>query len=160
MDTRISIARDHPDSATGRELIRQLDAELAGMYPPADQHGLHPNDAADPAFIFLVARWDGTPAGCGAVRPLSRGASEVKRMFVLPGFRGRGISRAVLEELERLSADRGDTVLCLETGTLQQAAIALYESAGYRRIPQFGEYIGGAFSVCYEKRLGGARGTG
>jgi ribosomal protein S18 acetylase RimI-like enzyme len=78
---------------------------------------------------------------------------EVERMFVLPAFRGQGIARAVLAELEKLSAARGDTSLRLETGTLQRAAISLYESAGYVRIPVFGEYLGGAYRVCFEKRL-------
>ena len=129
------------------------------MYPPTARHGLHPGDAGVPGFIFLVARWEGTVAGCGALRPLSSGIAEVKRMFVLPGFRGRGISRAVLEELERLSAERGTRPCAWKTGKRQLAAMSLYDSAGYRKIPLYGEYVGGAFSVCYEKRLDQGRGS-
>ncbi len=150
---RIRILRDRPDSATGRWLILQLDGELAGRYPPSALHGLHPGDSTDSRLIFLVAFVAAAVAGCGAVRPLEPGIGEVKRMFVLPAFRGQGIARALLAELERLSAERGDTCLRLETGTLQAEAMKLYESSGYLRIPPFGEYVGGEFSVCYEKHL-------
>jgi putative acetyltransferase len=144
---------DRPDSPIGRELIRELDTELLAMYPPVAHHGLHPGDAADPRLLFLVAWAGDVAAGCGAVRPLEPGTGEVKRMFVRRQFRGKGISRMVLAELEKLWTARGDTCLRLETGSRQLAALSLYDSSGYVRIPAYGEYVGGEFSVCFEKRL-------
>src|SRR5262249_55727197 len=93
--------------------------------------------------------------GCGAVRPLEPGVGEVKRMFVLPEARGRGIARQILRSLEAAAGSLGFRVLRLETGQRQPEAIRLYQTAGYAEIPRFGEYADDPFSVCFEKRLDG-----
>jgi len=85
---------------------------------------------------------DGTPLGCGALRELGDGAAEVKRMFVVPAARGRGVSKAVLGALEDAARERGWTTLRLETGPRQPEAIALYTGAGYDPIGAFGAYVG------------------
>ena len=91
---------------------------------------------------MLVARDDdGTALGCGALRVLGDGVAEVKRMYVAPSARGRGIARAVLAGLEDAARDRGWTTLRLETGPRQPEAIALYTRAGYRPIEAFGGYV-------------------
>jgi ribosomal protein S18 acetylase RimI-like enzyme len=90
---------------------------------------------------------------------LGAGVGEVKRMYVAPAFRGRGIARALLRALEAAAGRLGVAVLRLETGTRQPEAIGLYEAAGYARIPAFGEYVGDPLSVCFEKRLPGAEGA-
>jgi putative acetyltransferase len=116
-------------------------------------HGLRREDVADPQLTFLVARIDGHAAGCGALRPLEPGVGEVKRMFVRPAFRGRGVARQVLAALEAAARARGYSMLRLETATRQPEAIGLYRSAGYVEIPCFGADAGNRFSVCFEKRL-------
>jgi len=78
---------------------------------------------------------------------------EVKRMYVRPAGRGRGLGRALLAALEREAAALGAVSVVLETGPLQTEAIALYESAGYRRIPCFGVYAGAPQSLCYGRTL-------
>src|SRR5262245_30616851 len=93
------------------------------------------------------------PVGCGAVRLLEPGVGEVKRMFVRPEARRRGVARLVLVKLEETARERGLHTLRLETGTRQPEAIALYATHGYRPIPRFGEYADDAFSVCFEKVL-------
>ncbi|MET0468306.1 MAG: GNAT family N-acetyltransferase, partial [Aeromicrobium sp.] len=65
---------------------------------------------------------------------------EIKRMFVLDSHRGQGLSRQVLDELERSAVRQGIKRLVLETGTEQPEAIALYRSAGYGDVPAFGFY--------------------
>jgi GNAT superfamily N-acetyltransferase len=149
----IVIRFDRPDSDDARRLIQQLDEDLLRRYPAQAVHGLHPHDIADPHLTFLVASIDGTAAGCGALRSLEPGVGEVKRMFVLPEFRGRGIARHMLSALESTARELGYSTLRLETGTRQPEAIGLYTSAGYREIPRFGEYVDNPFSVCFEKRL-------
>jgi putative acetyltransferase len=144
---------DHPDSEDGRRLIQRLDEDLLQRYPATAIHGLHPQDIADPHLTFLVASVDGHALGCGALRPLEPGVGEVKRMFVLPEFRGRGIARQILMALESTARERGYSTLRLETGTRQPEAIGLYRSAGYSKIPCFGEYADDLFSVCFEKRF-------
>ena len=74
-------------------------------------------------------------------------------MYVRPAYRGRGIARQLLAALEELAFRQGHSVVCLETGTYLPAAIGLYTSAGYDRIPVYGEYVDNPYSVCFAKRL-------
>jgi GNAT superfamily N-acetyltransferase len=137
-------------------LIRQLDEDLYRRYPEMPRqlvHGLRPSDIANPNFTFLVARIDDRTVGCGALRDLEPGVGEVKRMFVVPGFRGHGIARRILAALESRARELGHTTLRLETGREQPEAICLYKSSGYREIAAFGEYADNTFSVCFEKQL-------
>jgi GNAT superfamily N-acetyltransferase len=148
------ISFERPDSAEAQYLIRQLDEELLRRYPSLEAtHGLHPQDLTDPDFTFLIARVEGRAVGCGAIRVLESGAGEVKRMFVLPEFRGRGIARQILQALESRARELGYKFVRLETGDGQPEAIGLYKSTGYRQIEPFGEYAGNPFSLCFEKRL-------
>jgi putative acetyltransferase len=149
----IVIRFDRPDSADGRRLIQRLDEDLLQRYPAIAIHGLYPQDVADSNLTFLVASVDSQAVGCGALRYLEPGVGEVKRMFVLPEFRGRGIARQILMALESAAREHGYSTLRLETGTRQPEAIGLYRSAGYGEIPCFGEYADDQFSVCFEKRL-------
>jgi GNAT superfamily N-acetyltransferase len=90
---------------------------------------------------------------CGAFRPLERRVAEIKRMFVVPDCRGRGYSKGVLMELERLARKDGYTTVRLETANRQPEAIGLYERSGYQRIPNFGVYRNSTRSVCFEKQV-------
>jgi GNAT superfamily N-acetyltransferase len=78
---------------------------------------------------------------------------EVKRVFVAPSHRGRGVSRLLMSALEAIAARRGATSLVLQTGDRQREAIALYERIGYSRIEPFGRYAGIPFFLCYRKDL-------
>ncbi len=127
--------------AQQREL-RQADGGLDGQVTVV--HG----DAS-----YLVVVLDGRAVGCGAVQRLGPGTAEIKRMYVRPAHRGRGIARQLLAALEEYALAGGDAVLRLETGTYLPAAIALYRSSGYLPIPVYGEYVGNPYSVCFEKRL-------
>jgi GNAT superfamily N-acetyltransferase len=79
--------------------------------------------------------------------------AELKRMYVVPTARGRGLSRLVLRELEARAAALGASRVVLETGDKALAALGLYESAGYARLPCFGAYAASPTSICLEKRL-------
>src|SRR5262249_16989667 len=114
---------------------------------------------------FVIGRIGGNAVACGALRYLEPGVGEVKRMYVVPAFRGRGLSRQILLALEELACATGYSVLRLETRLPQPQAlllspsarlpdaIALYPPPGYCEIPPFGEYTANAYSVCFEKRL-------
>jgi GNAT superfamily N-acetyltransferase len=102
---------------------------------------------------MVLVRDGDTAVACGAIRDLGDGVAELKRMYVAPEARGRGLSRQVLDELERLATDRGFHRLVLETGVLQVQAMGLYMSAGYRSIPNFGEYAAETASRCFAKDL-------
>jgi GNAT superfamily N-acetyltransferase len=138
-------------------LIAELNVELALRYPEpgANHFRLDPDEVAAGRGALLVARVDGAPVGCGAVRLLDADTAEIKRMYTRPAARGRGGGRALLAALETEARTLGARRLVLETGTRQQEALALYESHGFVHIPPFGEYIASAdTSVCMEKGLG------
>ena len=107
----------------------------------------------DAAYLVVVVH--GRAVACGAWQPLGPGVAELKRMYVRPAFRGRGIARQLIVALEEEALAGGRPVLRLETGTYLPAAISLYRSAGYVPIPVFGEYVGNPYSVCFEKSPAG-----
>lgn len=148
-----------PTAPDAQRLIRELTEELAALYDFEDGSGnFKPEDVTVPGSGFVVG-WLGDEAiACGAFRPLEPGVAELKRMYVAPAHRGRGCSRRLLTELERLAGVAGYDAVRLETGVLQPAAISLYDNSGYRRIPCYGIYADCEWSVCFEKTLRPQRG--
>jgi putative acetyltransferase len=141
-----------------RTLIGELDATLAAAYAPEQQHGLDLGALFQPNVRLFIARVGGVALGCGGVA-FSATFAEVKRMYVRPAARGRGIAQALLARIEAETAANGHTVLRLETGDRQCAAMRMYEHAGFRRCDVFGDYAALsphaiATSVFMEKRLG------
>jgi GNAT superfamily N-acetyltransferase len=154
---RGDIAVQHCDvtSPVARGLIEALNTELSDRYPEdgANHFRLDADEVAHGRGAFLIAmRW-GTPVGCGAVRRIGGRAGEIKRMYVVPAERGRGVGRVILASLEAEARALGLDRLLLETGARQPEAIALYERAGFRTIPLFGEYMNSPLSVCMAKDL-------
>ena len=153
-EAQVSIEQAAAASLEVRSLMAELDEELVRRYPGgAPVHGLGPRDAADPGTVVLVARSAGRPVACGASRRLGDGSIEIKRMYVRPSHRNRGVARRLLGELEALARAAGARRLVLETGVRQPEAIALYRSEGFSPIEPFGEYVGDESSRCFEKRL-------
>jgi GNAT superfamily N-acetyltransferase len=95
----------------------------------------------------------GTAIACGSFRPYDATSVEIKRMYVAPPARRRGIASALLRELEAWARERGFTAAVLETGTGQPEAQALYERSGYKHVDQFPPYVGLPLSVCMRKTL-------
>lgn len=91
--------------------------------------------------------------GCGALRKYDDKTAEIKRMFVKPGFRGLGIGRKILNELEAWAAELFFTECILETGKKQTEAVGLYKSYGYEVIPNYEPYAGKELSICFRKKL-------
>ncbi|MGY1811202.1 GNAT family N-acetyltransferase [Blastococcus sp. SYSU D00820] len=146
------------DDEDVRTLTAAQQAELRARYDGDGEPGTPPS-AADVAVVLVARDPDGRALGCGALRGLADGVAEVKRMYVVPEARGRGISKAVLGGLEAAARERGWTTLRLETGPRQPEAIALYEGAGYRPIGAFGRYADDPDAGCslyYERVLGPA----
>ena len=153
--TVIEIARSPTDDV--RRLIAELEDVLSAEYPPEQRHGLSLDAVFQPHILFFVARLNGAAAGCGGVALFSDFA-EVKRMYVRPSARGRGVAQALLRRLENETRSAGMSLLQLETGIKQAAAIRLYERAGFSRCGAFGVYAtmpqgAVATSVFFEKRL-------
>ncbi|MET0416499.1 MAG: GNAT family N-acetyltransferase [Actinoplanes sp.] len=127
--------------AQQREL-READGGLDGqVFVPHD----------DVRYLAVVV--NGRAVACGGLQALDAATGEIKRMYVRPAYRGRGIARQLLAALEECAFRQGHSVVCLETGTYLPAAIGLYTSCGYEPIPVYGEYVGNPYSVCFAKRL-------
>jgi putative acetyltransferase len=140
-----------------RRLIDELEAELGGHFPPEQRHGYSVDRVFQPHVRFFIARLDGKAVGCGGVAFEHR-LAEVKRMYVRPAWRGRGVGRTILARLEAEAAAGGVERVVLETGDVLLPAIAMYERAGFARCAAFGAYRSLppgsiARSVFLEKRL-------
>jgi putative acetyltransferase len=139
-----------PRAATDGDLVALVAAqavELTGLYGVAPA-ALH-SDA-----YYMVALVGRQVVGCGAIVPVDQWTAELKRMYVRPEFRGRGVGRRLLSALEALAVSGGFTTVRLETGIRQPEAIGLYESAGYIAIPRYGDHALDPLSRCFEKTVG------
>ncbi len=151
-DVRVErVAWDDPDARVLRDAQQ---AELRARYGDDDvAHAM----TGDGIVATVLVRLDGAPVACGVLRDVSAGlgagTGEVKRMYVRPDARGRGLSRRVLAELEDAARAHGCTRLVLETGVLQPEAIGLYLAAGYQPVENYGEYVGVVDSRCFERDL-------
>ncbi len=152
----LDIRRSTLASPEAARLIAALNAELTATFPePGATHfslscaKVKPGDGA-----FVIAYLDDVAVGCGAVRRLDEMTAELKRMYVDPTVRGRGIGRRLVEALEREAQQLGVTRVVLETGARLAPAIRLYQGTGYARIPLFGEYLSSPdTSLCFGKSL-------
>jgi putative acetyltransferase len=130
-------------------LVDEQERELAYRYGGA---GAEP-DPVDPAARFMVAVVGRTAVGCGAIQPLDPVTVELKRMYVRPDHRGRGVARRLLSALEAWAVSAGYDRIRLETGILQPEAIGLYESSGYDPIAGYRTDERNPFSRCFEKTM-------
>ena len=152
----ITIARAELNADASRALIEALNAELSGVYPePGATHfQLDQEEVTGGRGAFLVVYEDGTPVGCGALRLVDSETAELKRMYVAPALRGRGLGRRLVDALEAEARALGVRRLVLETGVRQTAALALYRATGFQPIPLYGEYcLSPDTSVCLGKEL-------
>ncbi len=146
----LRLARTATDNPDFRALVVLLDKHLAEL--DGDEHAFYAqlNQLINitPA---VVAYLEDEPVGCGAFRDFGPGEVEIKRMFVRPEHRGKGIAQAVLAELERWAREQGNTTFVLETGKRQPDAIRLYQKSGYALTPSYGQYLDVENSVCMRK---------
>ncbi len=149
----VVILREEPDSPDASALVAELESHLAERYPDESRHGYSVERLLEQRVAFFVARVDGAAAGCGGVQLIGTDFGEVKRMWVRPAYRGLGLGRQVLDRLANHVRAAGVRTLRLETGVDQDAAIALYESVGFRRIPPFPPYFDDPLSLCFEASL-------
>jgi len=152
----ITIVRAELTAEVSRRLIALLNAELSGLYPEpgANHFQLDTEELAPGRGTFLVVYRGGTAVGCGALRLLDAETAELKRMYLSPIVRGKGLGRRLVAALEAEARALGVRRLVLETGVRQAAALALYRATGFHPIPLFGEYcLSPETSVCLGKVL-------
>jgi GNAT superfamily N-acetyltransferase len=157
----------HPDAML---LIAEVQAEYVVRYGGPDTTPLDPLMFEPPTGSFFVGYLPLDVGTEGAVRPVASGAwrshddvevfgtrrtAEIKRMYVVPALRARGLARRMLAHLEQTAAEAGHDAMILETGTAQPEAVALYETAGYTPIPPFGYYRDSPINRCFARLLTG-----
>jgi putative acetyltransferase len=133
-------------------LVNELNAYFAVI--DGEDHAFYNqfNKISSLKYVIVVYEND-KPVGCGAIREFSTGIMEVKRMYVLPECRGKGIASKILSELESWAKELGYNTCVLETHKKQADAVALYSKAGYKVIPNYGQYANMETSLCFEKVL-------
>ena len=162
----VTIAIESPRQPEVERLLDASSAYAQSLYPPESNFLLDLAALERPEVSFYVARDAGRAAGIAALVVEHTGhttdhqgtangdpAGELKRMFVDPAARGRGVAGSLLARIEADAAARGIRKIVLETGDLHHAAQGLYARHGYCQIPQFGPYVGEPHSVCFAKRL-------
>ena len=149
----LQLVRTTSENLAFQALVRLLDQDLDAR--DGSEHGYYaPFNTIASLRHAVVAYQGGEPVGCGAFKEFEPGAVEIKRMYVAPARRQRGVARAVLAELEAWASELGYAACVLETGRRQPEAIALYERSGYAHTPNYGQYVGIDNSVCMRKALG------
>jgi GNAT superfamily N-acetyltransferase len=146
--------RDEPyDGPSASALIAAVQQEYVSRYGGPDETPVDANEFAFPKGRFVVGYLDGAAVAMGGVRRVDTDTAEIKRMYVAPECRGRGLARVVLARLEDLAREIGARRVILETGQKQPVAMALYVSSGYERIASFGHYRCEPLSLSYGKSL-------
>ncbi len=148
----IQLIRTNSDNLDFTALVKLLDTDLA-IRDGADHAFYAQYNTTNKIRFVLVAYQDEQPVGCGAIKEMAMDTMEVKRMFVTPELRGKGIASAILAELEKWASEMSYAVCVLETGKRQPEAISLYLRNGYRITENYGQYIGMENSVCFRKEL-------
>jgi GNAT superfamily N-acetyltransferase len=122
------------------ELLAAMVAEMNELYGDIEFPGMPsatPADFAPPRGAFLVGFHRDEPVCAGGIKPIAPDAAEIKRMYVVPGARRRGVARRLLRALEDAARERGYAFVRLDTGPLQRGAMALYADEGYTEIANF-----------------------
>jgi putative acetyltransferase len=154
--TVASIRSVSPHAPAALRLLRASDEYMGALYP-ADSNHLEPADAlALPNVEFYGAFIDDVLVACGALKRMDNDGAygEIKRVFVDPAFRGRGLAKRMMEHVEASARASGLAVLRLETGISQPEALGLYRRLGYALRGPFGKYKPDPLSVFMEKHLG------
>lgn len=149
----IAIAVESPLQDEVRALVQQLNAFTLGLTPPEHCHHLTVEQMAQPDTTVFIARVDGKAAAMGALRRHPDGVAEVKRMFTDPAYRGLGLGGRIVGAVEQMARDEGFTRLVLETGPKFDAAIRVYERAGFTTCGPFLGYPPSPWNAFYEKSL-------
>lgn len=146
------IVRTDANDSNFIDLVARLDADLAKR--DGKDHAFYNQFNKISAIKYAVVVYiENTAVACGAIKAFDNQCMEVKRMYVLPKYRGRGIAAKVLLELEGWTSELGYIHCVLETGKRQPEAINLYKKYGYTSIPNYGQYKGIKNSLCFRKQV-------
>jgi len=148
----ITIQRTNSENHDFIELVKLLDADLAKR--DGEDHSFYAQfNTIDKIKYVVVAYENEKPLGCGAIKEYGANTMEIKRMYVSPESRKKGIATKILSELEHWANELSYRKCILETGKKQPEAIGLYKKNGYKLIPNYGQYAEVENSLCFEKEI-------
>lgn len=148
----ITLKRTDSTNTDFIELVKELDIDL--KIRDGEDHAFYAQYNKIDLIKHVVVAYDNSQAvGCGAIKQYEENVMEVKRMYVKPIARGKGIASTVLKELEIWAAELNYSKCILETGIKQPEAIGLYQKSNYQKIKNYGQYEHVEESVCFEKTL-------
>ena len=153
MEKTIQIQPADPRTPAIRNMISELDAYQALLYPPESNH-LEPVKKLVSSRYYFIAAWQRqTPLGIASFRRTAGIYVEIKRLYVPQQHRGKGLARALMKALEKQAVQENYTETRLETGIYQKEALALYQRLGYEKTGPFGAYREDPLSVFMRKKL-------
>jgi GNAT superfamily N-acetyltransferase len=139
----VLVAEELASTADARWCLDQYAANLQRLFPEGfDQsrgNRLEPADVLPPHGHFVIARLDGSPVGCGALKVLDDRSGEIKRVWTAEAVRGQGVATKIMDALEDIARTRGLGRLLLDTNRALVAAQAMYRKRGYREIPPYND---------------------
>jgi GNAT superfamily N-acetyltransferase len=149
----LKLVRTNSDDLDFIQLVKLLDADLA--IRDGEETAFYSQFNKINSIRYVVVAYEhGKPLGCGAIKEFDKKTMEVKRMYVSPDGRKKGIATKILAELEQWARDLSCEKCILETGKRQPEAIALYVKNGYALMSSnYGQYAGVANSLCFEKKI-------
>jgi putative acetyltransferase len=150
--TMIEIKRAHSDNPDFKTLTALLDITLCDIYG-TKQEDFEEYNRIDNLETVVLAYEGKTPVGCGCFKKFNADTIEIKRMFVRPDHREKGVASRILYELETWALEQHYSYAALETGNRQLEAIALYQNLGYTITNNYGQYTDSDISVCMMKSL-------
>lgn len=149
----VTIAIETPLSDDVRRLVAALNAAALSLTPREFTHHLTVEQMAGPEVTLFVARDEGEAVAMGALRRHPGGLAEIKRMYTMPAYRGRGIGSRILNEIEKLACREGFERLVLETGNNFGAALRVYARDGFQACGPVLDYAPSPYTAFFEKPL-------
>jgi putative acetyltransferase len=146
------LVKTNADNPDFHLLVAQLDAHFSDLNGERDAFYAQYNQLDTIKNVVIVYQ-DGQPIGCAGIKEYSANTMEIKRMYVLPAFRGQGIASSLLRNLERWAVKLGYSETILETLKSEEKVVAIYAKNGYQIIANYGQYVGVETSVCMNKKL-------
>ena len=139
----ITVNEEAPNTSEARQCLAHYFDELAARFEngfdQAKGNATTEDEFVPPRGSFVIARLDGSPVGCAALRMVDATTAEIKRMWVAPSARGLGVARRILHKLEAMAPDFGAKAVCLDTNRALKEAQSLYRREGYEEIGRFND---------------------
>ncbi|WP_047415471.1 GNAT family N-acetyltransferase [Cellulophaga sp. Hel_I_12] len=147
-----SIKKTNYEDEDFQQLTKALDEDL--RVKDGDEHAFYNQfNSLEGLSQVIVVYKNKKAIGCGAFKNYDLNTAEIKRMYVIPEYQGKGIGSTILNELENCAKLQNFSFCILETGIRQPDAIALYQKNNYQIIENYGQYKGMQNSICFKKEL-------